>query len=136
MTRLLADIKMSEGRWAEAIEGYEEARAVADDMNEVMVQIKARLGLSCALLHLEDLTRARAVVEEAAKYRYPSDYPTVLALRVDVACDKGIEQRRNRRSRSASTKPSGSSPARHGLTCIGCRHDRTVVRFGRASPSP
>src|SRR5512147_2971902 len=44
----------------------------------------ARLGLSRAVLHLGDVCRARAVAEEAVKYRYPADYPAVLALR-DVA---------------------------------------------------
>ena len=48
-----------------------------------------RLGLSRALLQLGDLSRARAVAEEAAKYRYPSGYPAVLALRGIVALRQG-----------------------------------------------
>jgi hypothetical protein len=88
-TSLLVDIKMREGRWAEAIEGYEETRALGDDLNDVQVQMGTRLGLSRALLHLGDLPRARAVAEEAAKYRYPSRYPNVLALRGIVAARQG-----------------------------------------------
>jgi tetratricopeptide (TPR) repeat protein len=88
-TSLLVDIKMREGRWAEAIEGYEETRALGDNLNDVQVQMGTRLGLSRALLHLGDLPRARAVAEEAAKYRYPSRYPNVLALRGIVAARQG-----------------------------------------------
>ena len=136
VTRLLADIKMSEGRWAEAIEGYEEARAVADDMNEVMGQIKARLGLSCALLHLEDLTRARAVVEEAAKYRYPSDYPTVLALRGVVALRQGDRAAAQQAFAQCVNEAERQLAGKARPYVYRFRHDRTVVRFGRASPSP
>ena len=39
-TRLLADLKMREGRWAEAIEGYQETRALADDLNAVPDQME------------------------------------------------------------------------------------------------
>ncbi len=48
-----------------------------------------RLGLSRACLHLGDIPRARAVAEEAAKCRYPAEYPAVLALRGLTALRQG-----------------------------------------------
>jgi tetratricopeptide (TPR) repeat protein len=80
---------MRGGHWAEAIEGYQEAGALADELNEVQDQMGARLGLSRALLQLGDISRARAVAEEAVKYRYPAEYPAVLALRGIVALRQG-----------------------------------------------
>lgn len=88
-TNLLARLKTREGRWAEALERYEEARALADEMNDVQEQMSARVGLSRALLQVADLTRARAVAEEAAKFTRPSYYPAVLALRGVVALRQG-----------------------------------------------
>jgi tetratricopeptide (TPR) repeat protein len=78
-----------EGRWVEAIEAYEEARTIADELGEVQDQMSTRFGLSRALLQVGDLTRARTVIEEAAKYRYPAEYPAVLALRGVVALRQG-----------------------------------------------
>lgn len=78
-----------EGRFNDAVKAYDEARILADDSNAVQMQMVARQRLALACLHMEDLPRARTVAEDAAKYKYPKDYSTTLAVVGVVALRQG-----------------------------------------------
>lgn len=88
-TSLLAGLMVREGRFEDAIKAYEEAREIADDSNAVQMQMGVRGGLAWACLLAGDLPRARTVAEEAAKYRFPNGYGSVLALGSVVALRQG-----------------------------------------------
>jgi tetratricopeptide (TPR) repeat protein len=88
-TDLLATLMVHETRFDDAIREYEKACALADDSNAVQVQAGVRLDLAWASLLAGDLARARTVVEEATKYKYPGNYGSVLALKGVVALRQG-----------------------------------------------
>jgi tetratricopeptide (TPR) repeat protein len=88
-TTLLADLMVRETRFEDAFKEYDKAIALADDTNAVQMQMSARCGLAWACLLAGDLPRARAVAEEATKYRYPNGYGAVLALGGLVALLQG-----------------------------------------------
>jgi hypothetical protein len=64
-------------------------RARADDVNAVQIQMVVRRHLAWAHLLSGDIPRAHTAAEEAAKYRYPREYASVVALRGVVALRQG-----------------------------------------------
>jgi tetratricopeptide (TPR) repeat protein len=83
------DLLECEGRFRDSITAYEEACAIADEANAVQMQMVARRGLAWACLSAGDIVRARTVGEDAAKYRYPAEYASTLALGGVVALRQG-----------------------------------------------
>lgn len=88
-TTLLAELMVREGRFADAIVANDEARALADDSGAVQMQMTTRQGLAWACLLAGDISRARAFVDDAAKYRFPNRYESILALRGVIALRQG-----------------------------------------------
>jgi hypothetical protein len=78
-----------EGRFLGSITALEEASAIADETNTVQMQSLARKDLAWACLWAGNIARARTVSEEAAKYKYPPEYPSILALGGVVALRQG-----------------------------------------------
>jgi tetratricopeptide (TPR) repeat protein len=88
-TILVGNLWEREGRFQDSITAYEEACAIADEANAVQMQMMARSELAWACLSAGDVVRARTVGEDAAKYRYPAEYASTLALRGVVALRQG-----------------------------------------------
>jgi tetratricopeptide (TPR) repeat protein len=85
----LANLMRREGKFEDAIKACDEARGLADNSNAVQMQMVVRQTLASACLLAGDLPRARTAVEEAAKYRFPKGYASVLALGGVVALRQG-----------------------------------------------
>jgi tetratricopeptide (TPR) repeat protein len=86
---LLAKLYIDEDRPRESIEQLEDASALADELNALQFQSETRRLLALALLQLGELARARTVADDAKQYRFPSSYPSVLALAGVVALRQG-----------------------------------------------
>ena len=88
-TSLLGNLLLREGRFADAIKAHDEACAIADNSNAVQIQMGARRELAWACLLAGDLPRADTVAKDAAKYRFPKEYASTLALGGVVALRQG-----------------------------------------------
>jgi len=84
-TSLQADLMVREQRFEDAIKTYDEAIRLADEANAVQMQMVARRNLAWAHLLAGNLDRARAVAEDAAKYRYPVEYASTLSVNAVIA---------------------------------------------------
>ena len=79
-TNLLGSLLLREGKFTDAIKAHDKARAIADDANAIQIQMWARRQLALACLLDGDLPRARTAAQEAAKYRFPAEYASTLAI--------------------------------------------------------
>ena len=86
---LKGDLKVRECRFEDASGFYEEAIRTADEANSIQIQVSARNGLAFTCLLTEDLPRARAVSDEAVKYRFPISYASILAMGGVIALRQG-----------------------------------------------
>ena len=102
-----------EGRIRGRHQEYDEARALADDSNAAAdADSCARKSCLRRASWREIFARARAVAEEAAKYRYPLRTHTILARAVWSRSVKGTPRRRARRSNGSQR--SGDATGRYG----------------------
>jgi tetratricopeptide (TPR) repeat protein len=88
-TSLLADLMVHEGRFEEAMRTYDEARVLADETHAVQMQMGVRKASAWACLLAGNVARARVSADEAAQYRFPNGYASVLALGGVVAVRQG-----------------------------------------------
>jgi len=95
-TALLGSLLEREGRVQESVKAYEEACELADEANACQMQMAARGQLALACLLAGDLPRARTVAQEAAKYKYPAEYASILAIGGVVALRAGDAEPANK----------------------------------------
>jgi tetratricopeptide (TPR) repeat protein len=88
-TCLLGALMVREDRFDDARRLYEESIKLADEANAVQVQMVTRTHLALLCLLARDLSRARMLADEAAKYRYPNGYGSTLAIGGIVALRQG-----------------------------------------------
>jgi len=78
--RSIAEIHVDRDQWAEAVAACQEALQLADGIGFVQTQSEARYTLALAHLYAGDLSAARATIEAARQYDFPTNNHNVLAL--------------------------------------------------------
>lgn len=105
----LADLLFEEGRYNEALDAYEQARAAPDPPQ----QKRASMGVVRAALRTAEFTRARA--ESAALAEAHPEDPELLALHADALWSSGLFEESERTHQASLAMDPDNARARHGL---------------------